>query len=53
MPWFEVEVIGESREIYSIEAKDEDDALERWHEGMVVLSEVSSCEPHAVVECEG
>lgn len=53
MEWYRVEVIGESREIYSIQAESADDAMERWHEGTQEILEVTSAESVSAMLDEG
>ena len=36
MPLYEVEVRGQIKEFYEIEARDEDDAREKWSNGVLV-----------------
>lgn len=45
MPDYEVEVRGDVREVYIVEADSEADAMTRWHEGELFVSEASNCEP--------
>lgn len=45
MPTFRVECIGESRELYLVEADDEDHAKSIWFAGQCTLQESSSMEP--------
>lgn len=48
MPQYEVECTGVAREVYIVEAKNANEALDNWHTGSLVISEVSSVEPIAV-----
>lgn len=45
MPEDEVEVRGEVREVYTVQAESEADAMARWHEGELWVSESFGCEP--------
>lgn len=45
---YTVEMVGEVRELYDIWAESEQDAIDRWHEGDLYLSEASSMEFHSV-----
>jgi hypothetical protein len=49
MNWI-VEMVGEVRELYAVEADTADEARERWMEGERVLAESSSMEFHSVRE---
>jgi hypothetical protein len=44
MPTYRVELRGEARELFTIEAENEDEARERWHEGDSYLLEASGME---------
>lgn len=50
MAEYVVECIGEVREVYIVEADSPEDAMARWHEGTLELSEASSVEPVAARE---
>jgi hypothetical protein len=50
MPGYAVELIGVAREVYYVEADSEDQARERWHEGILEISETSSMEVVSVRE---
>ena len=52
MAEYVVECIGEIREVYIVEADSPEDAMARWHEGTLELSEASSVEPVAAREDE-
>lgn len=45
MPNFEVEMRGDVREVYIVEAESEADAMERWHEGTCVIQETQGVVP--------
>lgn len=45
MPWYRVECTGEVREVYLVEAESAAEAMARWADGDLVLSEASSVEP--------
>lgn len=42
---YTVEVRGVAREVYYVEADSEEEAMENWATGDLVLSEVYSCDP--------
>lgn len=44
MPIYEVECQGEVREVYIVEAPDEETAIRDWHTGRLKISEASSVE---------
>jgi hypothetical protein len=45
MPQYTVECRGEARELYTVEADSEEEAMAKWAEGDCYLTEVSSAEP--------
>ena len=45
MSQWTVEVIGESRELYTVEAETEEEALANWPSGDMYLQETSSAAP--------
>lgn len=45
-----VEMHGESREVYEIEASSAEEAREKWFEGSLVVQESSSMEFYSVRE---
>jgi len=47
-----VECRGEARELYTVEADTEEEAMRKWHTGDCFLTEVSSCEPISATEDE-
>jgi hypothetical protein len=47
-----VEMHGEVRELYSVEADTEENAIEHWSDGVLVLSEASSMEIYSIREEE-
>jgi len=49
---YEVELLGEVREVYVLRAFSEQDARERWSEGKLLVSEASSMEIESVREVE-
>ena len=50
MHTYTVTLRGESREVYVIEAENEDDARENWHQGHLDLSECYGMEVEKVEE---
>jgi hypothetical protein len=44
MPTYRVELRGDARELFTIEASSPEDAAERWHEGDSYLLEASGME---------
>jgi hypothetical protein len=50
MAVYRVEMRGEVREIYLIEAESEEDAKNRWHQGDLYVSEASGMEVYDVKE---
>lgn len=52
MPLYEIEMHGDVREVYLIEADTEEYARENWSEGELVLSEASSMECYSIKEAE-
>lgn len=48
MNTYRVTVTGTAREVYIVEnAISPQDAMDRWHEGTHVLTEVMDCEPES------
>jgi hypothetical protein len=47
---YRVELRGEVRELYSVEADNPEEARERWYEGDLFLSEASGMEVYSVEE---
>jgi len=53
MAFFEVELCGEAREVYLVEARDAQDAAERWADaGEPVVSEATSMEVVSVARVQ-
>lgn len=52
MARFEVELRGDSREVYEVEAESEEQARQCWHEGELILSEVFGMGVESVRESE-
>jgi hypothetical protein len=50
MTTYRVELRGDVREVYTIEADSPEDAAARWQEGDLYLSEASGMEVHSVTE---
>lgn len=50
MPQFMVELHGEVRELYLVEADTAEEAEERWSESPLYLSEASGMEIYSVTE---
>jgi hypothetical protein len=48
MSRYRVEVTGESREVYIVEADSYGEASEKWSEGRLLVSEASSMEVQTV-----
>ncbi len=48
--WWTVEMRGECRELYAVEAETPEEARERWMDGRLTLSEASSMDVYAVRE---
>lgn len=49
---YEVECIGNVREVYQVRAASEEDAMARWFDGECSLQESSSVEPVSAKEVE-
>lgn len=45
-----VECVGDVREVYSVEADSADDAMARWFQGDLVVSEAEGVEPRSARE---
>lgn len=45
MPTYTVECRGDARELYTVEANSEEEAMRLWHTGDCFLTEVSGSEP--------
>lgn len=52
MPEYTVEVHGEVRELYTVQAESVADAKDRWTEGDLFLSESSGCWVYDVTKDE-
>jgi hypothetical protein len=44
MAWFKVELRGECREVYEVEADSEEEAMSYWAEGHHVITEAEGME---------
>lgn len=50
MAYYLVELRGESREVYSVEADSVEEAREKWEDGTLEIQESSSVEVYSVRE---
>jgi hypothetical protein len=48
MPTYLVELRGDAREVYAVEADDPADAPEKWHTGTLVISEASGMDVESI-----
>lgn len=48
--WWQVEVSGDVRELYDVQADSEEEAMANWQDGIHVLTEVTSSEPVSAKE---
>lgn len=52
MPTYRVELRGDAREVYYVNATDEDDARANWHTGHLELTECYGMDVDTVEEVE-
>ena len=52
MAWFKVEMRGECREVYDVEADSEEEAMANWADGHHVITEAEGMEPVSAQKLE-
>lgn len=52
MAWFKVEMRGDCREVYDVEADSPEEAMSNWAEGHHVITEAEGMEPVSAQKME-